>query len=171
MKYPNQLARQTGHSRNTIQKMLENEHSGYKNRSNQPFPVLEPYMRLIDSWLCSDKEQQSKQRHTARRIYHRLVKEHGFQGSEPTVRRYVRQAKAKPEHRWPRPSSLDFLMPVWKQRWTGVNLPQSLRVKAKGSSFFVCARSIPENALFGPIRSNSILICMLLPSLAAVFGF
>ncbi len=90
-----ELARQTGHSRNTIQKMLENEHLGYKNRSNQTLPVPEPYMRLIDSWLYGDKEQQSKQRHTARRIYHRLIKEHGFQGSEPTVRRYVRQAKAK----------------------------------------------------------------------------
>lgn len=90
-----ELARQTGHSRNTVRKVLENEHSGYSSRAHQPFPVLETYMPLIESWLCDDKEQHSKQRHTARRIYNRLVKEHGFQGSEPTVRRYVRQAKAK----------------------------------------------------------------------------
>jgi transposase len=90
-----QLAKQTGHSRNTIKKILRQEHTGYTERSHQPFPVLGPYMRVIDSWLKDDKEQHSKQRHTARRIYNRLVKEHGFQGSESTVRRYVRQAKAR----------------------------------------------------------------------------
>lgn len=36
-----------------------------------------------------------KQRHTARRIYTRLVEEEGYAGSEVTVRRYVRQVKAK----------------------------------------------------------------------------
>jgi hypothetical protein len=84
-----------GHSRNTIRKVLQNEISGYQKRAYQPFPVLQGYMHLIDSWLEDDKEQHSKQRHTARRIYHRLIKEHGYQGSEPTVRRYVRQAKAR----------------------------------------------------------------------------
>ena len=90
-----ELSRQTGHSRTTIRKVLQNELSGYQKRSYQPFPVLQGYMHLIDSWLEDDKEQHSKQRHTARRIYHRLIKEYGYQGSEPTVRRYVRQAKAR----------------------------------------------------------------------------
>ena len=36
-----------------------------------------------------------KQHHTAKRIYDRLVDEHGFTGGETTVRRLVRQLKEK----------------------------------------------------------------------------
>ena len=43
--------------------------------------------------MTADKEQPKKQRHTARRIYNRLVAEHGYCGRESTVRRYVRIAK------------------------------------------------------------------------------
>jgi transposase len=57
--------------------------------------VLGPYLNIIDRWLEQDKERPKKQRHTARRIYHRLVEEHGFPGSENTVRRYVREAKVR----------------------------------------------------------------------------
>ena len=89
------LARETGHSRNTIRKAVEEEYTGYKKRCYQPFPVMEPYTDTVDSWLEEDKERHSKQRHTARRVYHRLIKEHNFTGSESTVRRYVRQAKAR----------------------------------------------------------------------------
>ena len=90
-----QLARETGHSRNTVRKVLQEEYTGYTKRSHQPYPIVGPFMEVIDSWLEDDKERHSKQRHTARRIYHRLVKEHDYQGSETTVRRYVRQAKAR----------------------------------------------------------------------------
>jgi transposase len=90
-----ELVRQTGHSKNTIRKVLRNEYSGYSARSHQPMPALDGFTEIIDAWLEQDKKQPRKQRHTARRVYHRLVKEHGFQGSEPAVRRYVRQAKAR----------------------------------------------------------------------------
>jgi transposase len=83
----------TGHSRNTIKKALRGEAWGYKERSHQPFPVLGPYLKTIDGWLKGDKGQPRKQRHTARRIYNRLVEECGYQGGESTVRRYVRVAK------------------------------------------------------------------------------
>jgi len=43
--------------------------------------------------LEGDKDAPRKQRHTATRIYHRLVSEAGFEGSATTVRRYVRKAK------------------------------------------------------------------------------
>ncbi len=88
------LARETGHSKNTIRKILRDEYGGYKSRDTQPYPVLDPYKDVIDEWLKADKDKPRKQRHTARRIYNRLVEEKGYQGSEPTVRRYVRQAKA-----------------------------------------------------------------------------
>ena len=38
-----------------------------------------------------DQQRPPKQRHTARRIYHRLVAEYGFRGGESTVRQYVRE--------------------------------------------------------------------------------
>src|SRR6056297_1327977 len=73
-----ELSRRTGHSRNTIRKLLNKEYTGYSARSHQPFPALEPYIDIINSWLEQDKEQHRKQKHTARRIYTRLVRgKHG----------------------------------------------------------------------------------------------
>ncbi len=90
-----EIARATGHSKNTVKKALQSEYCGYSKRQCQPYPVLGPYLEIIDDWLKCDKEQPKKQRHTAHRIYDRLVDEHAFCGSEPTVRRYVREAKAR----------------------------------------------------------------------------
>ena len=90
-----ELSRITGHSRNTIKKAIRGEPWGYKERKHQAFPVLGPYMGIIDRWLEGDRGQPKKQRHTARRIYNRLVEEYGFNGGESTVRRYVKMAKIK----------------------------------------------------------------------------
>ena len=90
-----ELSRMTGHSRNTIKKAIRGEPWGYKEREHQPFPVLEPYTETIDTWIEGDKDQPKKQRHTARRVYHRLIEEHDYSGCESTVRRYVRLAKVK----------------------------------------------------------------------------
>ena len=90
-----ELARLTGHSRNTIKKAIRGELWGYKERNHQSFPALGDYLASIDRWLESDKEKPAKQRHTAHRIYNRLVDEHGFKGGESTVRRYVRFAKMR----------------------------------------------------------------------------
>lgn len=88
-----ELARMTGHSRNTVKKAIRGEPWGYSEREQQPFPVLASYLPVIEEWLKSDKEQKKKQRHTARRIYNRLRVEHGYKGSESNVRRYVRMAR------------------------------------------------------------------------------
>ena len=90
-----EIARETGHSKNTIKKVLRGQFEGYKERDKQPFPVLGPYLEIIDGWLRSDKENPKKQRHTAVRVYNRLKLEHGYTGAETTVRRYVRQAKLR----------------------------------------------------------------------------
>jgi len=90
-----ELARLTGHSRNTIKKAIRGEPWGYKERQHQSFPALGDYVATIDSWLENDKEKPAKQRHTAHRIYNRLVDEHGYKGGESTVRRYVRLAKLR----------------------------------------------------------------------------
>lgn len=88
-----QLSKETGHSRETIRKVLREEWHGYAARQRQRYPVLDGYLEIIDRWLEGDKEEPRKQRHTARRIYHRLVGEEGYQGSEEAVRRYVRMRK------------------------------------------------------------------------------
>ncbi len=90
-----EISRATGHSRNTVRKALAGEHSGYKTRQGQVYPVLDRYLEIIDKWLEEDKGRPGKQRHTARRIYNRLLSEYGYKGSEPTVRRYVREAKVR----------------------------------------------------------------------------
>ena len=90
-----EIARETGHDRKTIRKVLRGERSGYGQRECQPYPVLGPYLSRIDSWLEGDRNAPRKQRHTGTRIYHRLVNEAGFTGSATTVRQYVRQAKIR----------------------------------------------------------------------------
>ena len=90
-----EISRTTGHSRNTIRKALNGEHCGYSPRQRQAYPVLEPFMATIDGWLREDKKQPVKQRHTAQRVFQRLVAEHNFTGSASNVRKYVREAKER----------------------------------------------------------------------------
>jgi len=55
----------------------------------RPAPKLGPYRAVIDEILKADREAPRKQRHTARRIWQRLVEEHGAGVSERQVCRYV----------------------------------------------------------------------------------
>jgi transposase len=61
-----------------------------KQPERRPAPKLGPYRSLIDEWLLADREAPRKQRHTARRVWQRLVDEQGAEVSERQVRRYVR---------------------------------------------------------------------------------
>ena len=90
-----EIARETGHDRKTIKKILLGKNLSYTVRETQPYPVLGPFIDKIDNWLAADKEVNPKQRHTAVRIYHRLTDEFDFKGSETSVRRYVREAKIR----------------------------------------------------------------------------
>jgi len=56
-------------------------------------PKLGAYRELIDAWLEADREAPRKQRHSAKRIWARLVDEHGADVAETTVRDYVRARK------------------------------------------------------------------------------
>jgi transposase len=90
-----EIQKETGHSRATIRKVLRGEYQEHQQRDRQSYPVLGPHRERIEEWLKEDREQPVKQRHTARRVYSRLVTEYGYQGSEEAVRRYVRLAKAR----------------------------------------------------------------------------
>lgn len=58
-------------------------------------PVMGPYEDLVRGWLRDDLEAPRKQRHTARRVWQRLVEEHQASVAESTVRDFVRQVKAE----------------------------------------------------------------------------
>ena len=58
-----------------------------KAYSPRPRPAIGPYAALIDGWLLADRDMPRKQRHTARRIWQRLVAEHGAGLAEVTVSR------------------------------------------------------------------------------------
>jgi transposase len=60
-----------------------------KQYSPRPRPAIEAYVEIVDDWLLADREVPKKQRHTARRIWQRLVAEHGATCSEVTVSRYI----------------------------------------------------------------------------------
>ena len=78
----------------TLEKMLEHpEPPGYRSRVPRAQPMLGPFIGLIDQILDDDRDAPPKQRHTARRIFHRLRDEHGYEGSEVQVRRYIAQTK------------------------------------------------------------------------------
>ena len=58
-------------------------------------PAIEPWVEVIDGWLVADREVPRKQRHTARRVWQRLVAEHGASLAEVTVSRYVAKRRVE----------------------------------------------------------------------------
>jgi transposase len=61
----------------------------------RPRPAIGPYAAVIDGWLVADRDVPPRQRHTARRIWQRLVAEHGAGVAEVTVSRYVARRRAE----------------------------------------------------------------------------
>jgi transposase len=60
---------------------------------SRPAPKLGEYRELIDEWLIADQLEPRKQRHTAHRVWRRLVDEHGVEVGETTVRDHVRKRR------------------------------------------------------------------------------
>lgn len=89
------IAAQLEISRQTVRKVLAApaEPPRYRQRSPRARPVIGPFLPVIEKILESDKTAPPKQRHTAKRIYERLVDEYGYSGSDVTVRRAVRAIK------------------------------------------------------------------------------
>lgn len=96
------IATKLGISRNTVKKYLTNNeppttlnrqqsYRGKKEYSDETKRVLP----IIDQWLEDDLKRWGKQKHTAVKIYDRLVKEYNFKGSESNIRKIVRRRKQK----------------------------------------------------------------------------
>jgi len=91
-----EIARCMRHSRRTVRKAIADASPPvYMRTKPRSCPVIDPVRQIIDNWIEEDANRPRKQRHTAHRIYERLCDEHGFVGSEPTVRRYVRSFKKR----------------------------------------------------------------------------
>ena len=90
-----ELARRFGTHRRTVREALVSAVPAPRKPVERVSPVLEPWKPMIDAWLIADREMPRKQRHTARRVWQRLVDEHDAQVGESTVRRYVADARRR----------------------------------------------------------------------------
>lgn len=89
-----ELARRHGVHRRAVRQALESAVPPPKLApESRPAPKLGAYQAVIDEWIEADREAPRKQRHTARRIWQRLVVEHGAEVSERQVARYVRRRR------------------------------------------------------------------------------
>jgi transposase len=89
-----ELARRHGVHRRAVRQALASAWPPpRKCPEGRPAPKLGPYRPLIDEWLIADRQAPRKQRHTAKRIWQRLLSEHGAEVAETTVRDYVRRRR------------------------------------------------------------------------------
>ncbi len=91
------LARRFGVHRRDVRQALAFPVPPGRKRPERPAPSLDRWKPLIDGWLEADRSAPRKQRHTARRVWQRLVEEHGAQVGESTVRRYVAEVRRRME--------------------------------------------------------------------------
>ena len=92
---PSEIRRETGYSYPTIRKYLAIDDFSPKRpgaRTGRP-SLLDGLEGDIEEMLESDRHCYHKQRHTARRVYDRLVAEKGYAGSYSTVQRKVREMR------------------------------------------------------------------------------
>ncbi|MGD8486912.1 MAG: IS21 family transposase [Chloroflexota bacterium] len=89
------LARRHHVHRRTVRQALASALPPPRARPTRVAPVMGPWTPLIREWLVADRDAPRKQRHTARRIWQRLVEEHDAPVAEPTVRRVVQRLRAE----------------------------------------------------------------------------
>src|SRR5262249_26501264 len=66
-----------------------------KKAGAKPAPVMDQWKPLIARWLADDRTAPRKQRHTARRVWERLVEGPGEGVGESTVRSYVSEVRRR----------------------------------------------------------------------------
>ncbi len=88
-----------GISRNTVRKYCEGAQVPWVRQGTsgrQRYVVIDEVMDFIKNCLAIDEtENIKKQKHTAKRIYDRLVEEKDFKGGESTIREIVAELKGK----------------------------------------------------------------------------
>lgn len=97
-----EISRETGVDPKTIRKYISKDDFSEKppiKTTHQS--ILDEHKQTIDAWLEEDKKSWYKQKHTAKRVYARLVDECGYTGSYSVVQRYVKKMR---EHILPKAS-------------------------------------------------------------------
>jgi len=89
------LARRHGVHRRTVRQALASALPPSRVMTPRAAPVMGAWKPLIASWLIEDRTAPRKQRHTARRIWERLLDEHGATVAESTVRQVVRELRTE----------------------------------------------------------------------------
>ena len=118
-----EIARRLGVSRDSVLKYTRLEDFSPGLPSPVPRPgarVLGGFEDVIVGWLTDDTRRPSKQRHTAKRVFDRLVDEHGYAGSYSPVQRFVKRFKL--EHR---SAGEGFLELVWPAGTAQVDFGQA----------------------------------------------
>lgn len=88
-----QIAGQLGMNRETVAKYVSREDFSPVAPARFKRPggsVIAGFTAVVDTWLKADESRPRKQRHTAQRIFDRLIAEHGYAGSYSPVQRYVK---------------------------------------------------------------------------------
>jgi transposase len=92
-----ELSRRFGVHRRTVRQALSSAMPPPRKVTVRRAPAIGPWMATIDRWLEEDEAAPPKQRHTARRVWQRLVDELDAEVSEASVRRYVAIARSRRE--------------------------------------------------------------------------
>jgi hypothetical protein len=89
-----ELSRRHGVHRRLVREALTSPWPAPRKPGPPRASVLDPYKHLIDAILRADLDASRKQRHTAKRVFDRLVDEHGMEHvSYGRVRDYIKRRK------------------------------------------------------------------------------
>lgn len=88
-----ELARRHGVHRRAVRQALASAVPPPRRSYPRTAPAIGAHAATVHRWLIEDRAVHPKQRHTARRIWQRLLDEEGADLAESTVRRYVREAR------------------------------------------------------------------------------
>ena len=90
-----ELARRHKVHRRTVRQALADATPPPRKPAEREAVAFGRYEPTVRGWLVADLEAPRKQRHTARRVWQRLVDEHGADLAESTVRPHVARLKVE----------------------------------------------------------------------------
>ncbi|MBA3861539.1 MAG: IS21 family transposase, partial [Solirubrobacterales bacterium] len=90
-----ELARRHRMHRRVVRQAIADALPPARKTPERASPAMGAYEEIVRGWLREDLKAPRKQRHTARRVWQRLVGEHGAELAESTVRVFVARARAE----------------------------------------------------------------------------